>query len=74
MAKLTSKARKALPASDFALSGRREPIQDKSHAHAALTMGMRKKTPNEKAQIRRAVKAKFPSVHVAVGSHKGRTL
>lgn len=32
MAKLTTKARKALPAADFAGPGRSYPIPDKSHA------------------------------------------
>ncbi len=36
MAKLTSKARKALPASTFAGPDRSFPIPDKGHAKAAL--------------------------------------
>ncbi|MBZ5607257.1 MAG: hypothetical protein LAP38_03295 [Acidobacteriia bacterium] len=35
MAKLTPKARKALPASDFAGPNRSYPVQDKSHAKLA---------------------------------------
>lgn len=35
MAKLTSKARKAIPAHDFAGPGRSYPIEDRSHAIAA---------------------------------------
>jgi hypothetical protein len=35
MAKLTTKERKKLPSSDFALSGRRYPIEDKAHARDA---------------------------------------
>jgi hypothetical protein len=36
VAKLTAKARKALPAKDFAGPGRSFPIEDKGHARAAL--------------------------------------
>lgn len=32
MAKLTAKKREELPASDFALPGRRFPVQDRAHA------------------------------------------
>jgi len=35
MAKLTTRERKDLPSSDFALSGRRYPIEDKAHARDA---------------------------------------
>lgn len=36
MARLTAKTRKALPTKDFAGPGRSFPVQDKSHARAAL--------------------------------------
>jgi len=36
MAKLSTKARKALPAKDFAGGGRSYPVPDKSHARNAL--------------------------------------
>jgi hypothetical protein len=32
MTKLTTKSRKALPAKDFALPGRKYPVEDKAHA------------------------------------------
>lgn len=35
MAKLTAKARKKLPAKDFAGAGRSYPVEDKAHARAA---------------------------------------
>lgn len=38
MAKLTTKARKALPGSDFAGPGRSFPIPDAKHAKAALML------------------------------------
>lgn len=36
MARLTAKTRKALPTKDFAGPGRSFPVQDRSHAEAAL--------------------------------------
>lgn len=63
MAKLDTAARKALPNSKFALpTQRKDPIPDKSHARAALTMGMRDASPREKAEIRSNVHKDFPSV------------
>lgn len=63
MAKLDAAARKALPTSKFALpQQRKDPIPNKSHAEAALTMGMRDASPSEKAEIRRNVHKDFPSV------------
>jgi len=35
MAKLTTRARKNLPAADFALPGGRYPVEDKAHARDA---------------------------------------
>lgn len=37
MARLTTKARKALPTKAFALPGRRYPVNDPNHARAALS-------------------------------------
>jgi hypothetical protein len=74
MAKLTARARKAIPKKDFALPGGRYPIEDASHARNALARAAQHASPAEKATIKRKVKAKFPGIHVAVGAHKGRTL
>jgi hypothetical protein len=63
MAKLTAAKRKGLAGSDFALPGRRFPIQDKNHAHAALSMA-HNASPAEQAVIRRKVKARYPSMQV----------
>jgi hypothetical protein len=59
MARLTSKARKALPASDFALGKGHYPIEDRSHAQNALARVSQYGTPSEKATVRRKVKAKY---------------
>ncbi len=59
--KLTAKARKAIPTGDFALPGRRFPIEDKSHGRAALSMA-HYASPSEQATIRAKVHAKYPSL------------
>ena len=62
MAKLTTKQRKALPKSDFALGGGRYPIEDKNHARAALSRVAQHGTPSEKAKVRAKVHAKYPDI------------
>jgi len=62
VAKLTSKARKALPAKSFALPGGRYPINDASHARNALSRVAQNGSSSEKAQVRAAVKRKFPGI------------
>ena len=72
MAKLTAKARKAIPTKDFAVKGRKYPIEDKSHARNALARVSQHGSPAEKAKVRAAVKRKYPDIgHKAVGSHEG---
>lgn len=70
MARLTTKARKALPRSSFALPGKRSksggkggyPIQDKSHARNALSRVSQFGSSAQKAQVRAAVHAKYPAI------------
>lgn len=62
MAKLTAKARKKIPAKDFALGKGRYPIEDKSHARNALSRVSANGTPAEKATVRAKVHAKYPSI------------
>jgi hypothetical protein len=71
MAKLTAKARNAIPGKEFALPGRRYPIEDASHARNALARVSQHGTPAEKAKVRAAVKRKYPSIHEAVKGHFG---
>jgi len=61
VAKLTTRARKALPSADFAGGGRSFPIPDKSHARNALAR-VANKSPAVKAKVRSAVKRKFPGI------------
>ncbi len=60
MAPLTTATRKALPNSDFALPGRRYPIENESHGQNALGRVSQNGTPEEKEIVRRKVAAKYP--------------
>jgi hypothetical protein len=51
MAKLSSKARNALPASDFAGPGRSYPIPDKAHAANAKARASEFASPALKAKV-----------------------
>lgn len=62
MAKLSSKARKSMPKSEFAGPGRSFPIPDRKHAKAAL-MDLNKSSisPSAKAKVRSRADAKLKS-------------
>lgn len=62
MAKLTTKSRKALPKQDFAAPGRSYPIPDQNHARLALAMVSRYGSPQQQAEVRAAVKKKYPGI------------
>ena len=63
MSKLTYKQRKRLKSSSFAIPSKRKyPINDRSHAVNALARVSQHGTPAEKAQVRRAVYKKYPSL------------
>ena len=62
MARLTAKERAKLPASDFALPGRRYPIEDKAHARNALARVSQFGSPTMKAEVKAAVHRQFPSL------------
>ena len=63
MAKLKAKKRRRLKKSSFAIPSKRKyPIHDKAHARNALSRVAQHGSPKEKAQVRRAVKRKFPSI------------
>jgi hypothetical protein len=63
MAKLTAKARKALPKSDFVEPGdRKYPIHDEAHARNALARVAQHGTPAEQERVRAAVHKKFPKI------------
>jgi hypothetical protein len=63
MAKLSTKSRKRMKSSTFALPGKRKyPIPDKAHARNALARVAQHGTPAEKKKVRAAVHRKFPSI------------
>lgn len=64
MARLTSKARNALPDSAFAGPGRSYPVEDASHARNALARAAQHAGPELKAKIREKVKRKFPGIEI----------
>jgi len=60
MAQLTTATRKKIPTSEFALPGRRYPIEDEAHARNALSRVSQDGTPAEKATVRRKVHRLVP--------------
>lgn len=62
MAKLTAAARRKIPSGEFALPGRRYPIQDRAHAANAKARVSQYGTPSEKATVRAAVARKYPTM------------
>ena len=60
MTKLTTATRKKIPTSEFALPGRRYPIEDEAHARNALSRVSQDGTPAEKTTVRRKVHRLFP--------------
>jgi len=62
MAKLTTRARNRIKPGNFALPGRRYPIEDRSHAANALARVSQYGSPAEKAAVRAKVKRKYPSM------------
>ena len=68
MAKLTAKARKAIPTSKFAGPDRSYPIPDASHARNALSRVSQFGSPALKSRVRAKVHAQFPGI--GSGMHK----
>lgn len=62
MAKLTTKGRAAIAGKNFALPGRRYPIEDAAHARNALSRVAQNGSPAEKATVRAKVRAKYPDI------------
>jgi hypothetical protein len=68
MAKLIAAKRNKISGKNFALPGRRYPIEDRAHAKNALARVSQHGSPAEKAAVRRKVHGKFPNI--AVGGLK----
>jgi len=63
MAKLTAAGRKKIKKKNFALPEKKKyPIQDRVHAQNALARVSQFGTPAEKAQVRKRVHKKYPSM------------
>ena len=62
MAKLSSRGRKSVKASNFALPGKRYPIHDRAHAANALARVTQHGSSAEKAKVRSKVCARYPSL------------
>ena len=62
MTKLTAEARKKIPSGDFALPGRRYPIEDEAHARDALSRVSQDGTSAEKVAVRGKVLKRFPGI------------
>ncbi len=60
MTKLTNATRKKIPTGEFALPGRRYPIEDEAHARNALARVSQDGSPAEKTTVRRKVERRFP--------------
>lgn len=67
MAKLTTADRKALPKNAFAIPSKAPgsgsyPINDANHARDALSRVAANGSPAEKAEVRSAVRSKYPGI------------
>jgi hypothetical protein len=59
---LTEKGRKQIKGKNFALPGRRYPIQDTVHARNALARVAQHGTPEEQATVKAKVEKKYPGI------------
>jgi hypothetical protein len=69
---MTAKKRKSLPKSSFGVPSKRKyPLDTKGRARNALARVAQHGTSSEKAQVRKAVKRKYPSIATR-GQEKGK--
>lgn len=84
MARLTAKQRSSIKSSNFAVSSKAKtskakkasgnyPIPDKGHAEAALGLVSRFGSPAKKAEVRAAVKRKFPNLGKSSSTTKSKS-
>lgn len=69
MARLTTKARKKIPAGKFAGPDRSYPIEDKGHARNALARVSQFGSPALQARVRAKVHAKYPGMGKKTKAH-----
>jgi len=72
MSKLTTAARKQIAPKNFALPGRKYPIEDKSHARNALSRVSQFGSSAQKAAVRSKVHAKYPDIGSSLRSKAER--
>lgn len=66
MGKITSKGRKRMKASTFALPKERKyPIPDAAHARNALSRVSQHGSPSDVKRVKAAVHKKFPSIKIS---------
>ncbi|EFM41658.1 MULTISPECIES: DUF6582 domain-containing protein [Bifidobacterium] len=66
MGKITSKGRKRMKSSTFALPKERKyPIPDAAHARNALSRVSQHGSPSEVKRVKAAVHKKFPSIKIS---------
>jgi hypothetical protein len=66
MVKITSKGRKRMKSSTFALPKERKyPIPDAAHARNALSRVSQHGSPSEVKRVKAAVHKKFPSIKIS---------
>lgn len=70
MAKLTAKARKKIPAKDFAGPDRSYPVEDASHARNALARVVQHGSPELRAKVRAKVHKKYPGIKMKMDGGK----
>jgi hypothetical protein len=64
MAKLNAAKRNSLPGKDFAVPGRKYPIENASHARNALARVAQHGSPEQKAEVKQKVHARYPGIKV----------
>jgi hypothetical protein len=69
---LTTKKRNSLPDEDFAVKGRKYPVEDKKHADNALSRVAANGTPTEKKEVRSKVAKKFPTIQISGSKRTSR--
>lgn len=68
---LTTRQRDAIPGHDFALPGRRYPIENEAHARNALARVSQYGSPEEKEEVRHKVHEKYPDIGEEKEAHGG---
>ena len=71
MARLSTTQRKAMPQGEYALPGKRFPINDDKHARAAIMLSNKGTTPGEAATVRAKAQAKLGRIKKRAAQYGG---